>query len=662
MTHLQPGVAGKGPVGAGSETSAGVEAEPRVKEEAIAKNAESLEADCTREGERRARLARLAAGIILYLAALLMQPAVSSGLLLFLLSYLLIGGEVILKALINIRQGRVFDENFLMTVATAGAFAIGEFSEAVAVMLFYQVGEGFQEAAVDRSRRSIRELLKIRPDYANLKQGPAVVTVSPDEVKAGDIIVIKPGERVPLDGIVREGASFVDTSALTGEAAPRGVKPGDEVLAGFVNTSSLISLEVTREYSQSATARILDLVQNAASQKAPVERFITRFSEYYTPAVVGCAAALALVPPLAAGGGYSDWLYRALVFLVVSCPCALVISIPLSFFGGIGGASRNGILVKGGNFLEALSSVDTVVFDKTGTLTKGVFRVASVRAKGGLSREELLETAALAEYYSNHPIARSIVEYYGGAVDKEKIESFEEIAGGGVKVTAGGVTILAGNRRFMEEAGLEIQSGEEERGTAVYIAVDGELWGFVIIADELKEDSRDAVQGLKSLGVKRVCLLSGDRRDAAQQVARELGLDEAYGELLPHEKVERMERLYQTKGKGSLIFVGDGLNDAPVLARADVGVAMGGMAADAAIEAADVVLMTGEPSRLVTAMRIARKTKSIVWQNVFLALGVKGAVLVLSACGFATMWGAVFADTGVALVAVLNALRSLKTA
>ncbi|MCR4442010.1 MAG: heavy metal translocating P-type ATPase [Peptococcaceae bacterium] len=656
MPHIQAGIAGKGPAGSDASSRGSVAGTKEKTEEM-----ESLETAASGREERRTRLARLAAGVFLCLAALLMKPGISVELLLYLLSYLLIGGEVILKALENIRRGRVFDENFLMTTATVGAFAIGEFSEAVAVMLFYQVGESFQEAAVDRSRRSIRELLKIRPDYANLKQGDAVLTVSPNEVRAGEVILVKPGERVPLDGVVLDGSSFVDTSALTGEAVPRGVKPGDEVLAGFVNTTGLISLEVTREYGQSTAARILELVQNAAGQKAPAEKFFTRFSRYYTPAVVGCAAALALVPPLAAGGGYSDWLYRALVFLVVSCPCALVISIPLSFFGGIGGASRNGILVKGGNFLEALSSVDTVVFDKTGTLTKGVFRVASVRPKDGLSREEFLEEAALAEYYSNHPIARSIEEYYGGTVDKERIESFEEVAGGGVKATAGGKTILAGNRRLMENAGIEIRS-EEEDGTTVYLAVDGKLWGSVLIVDELKEDSRDAVQGLKSLGVKRVCLLSGDRRDAAAQVARELGLDEACGELLPHEKVERMERLCQTKGKGSLVFVGDGLNDAPVLARADVGVAMGGLGADAAIEAADVVLMTGEPSRLVTAMRIARKTKKIVWQNIFLALGVKGAVLLLSACGFATMWGAVFADTGVALAAVLNALRSLKTA
>ncbi|MEW6622918.1 MAG: heavy metal translocating P-type ATPase [Bacillota bacterium] len=603
---------------------------------------------------------RLGFGVIIYLAALVFSFSAHIELFLYGISYLIIGGEVLLRALRNITRGQVFDENFLMAIATLGAFAIREYPEAVAVMLFYQIGEYFQDLAVQRSRRSIKALMNIRPEFANLKRGEEVIQVAPEDVVPGDIIMVKPGERVPLDGKVLEGRSMVDTSALTGESVPREVEPGQEVLSGAINTNGVLLVEVTRGYGESTVAKILELVQNAGSRKAPTEKFITKFARYYTPLVVSIAVLLAVVPPLIIPGAlFADWLYRALVFLVISCPCALVVSIPLGFFGGIGGASKNGVLVKGGNFLEALNNVDTIVFDKTGTLTKGVFKVSSVVPSADFSREELLEHAALAEVYSTHPIARSILKALDKAVFKEQIESYEEIAGHGVKVTALGKTILAGNEKLFNEAGIEF-SEPKEPGTVVHVAVDGQYAGYILIADEIKEDSPQAIDALKAMGIKRLVMLTGDIKAVAGQVAKKLKLDEIHAELLPHDKVAKLEQIYASKGRGNLIFVGDGINDAPVLARADIGVAMGGLGSDAAIEAADIVLMTDEPSKLVTAIKIAKRTRSIVWQNIVFALGVKGVILMLGAAGVASLWEAVFADVGVAFIAILNATRVMK--
>lgn len=609
------------------------------------------------EGEGKSDLYLLAIGTLIYFVTILCSFSPELELTLFLISYVLIGGEIVYHAFQNICHGQIFDENFLMMIATLGAFAIKVYPEAVAVMLFYRVGEAVQDLAVDRSRRSIQALLEIRPDYANLQKENEIVRVSPTEVAVGDLIVVKPGERVPLDGRIVEGNSFADTSALTGETVPRRVQVGEEILSGFINTSGLLTVEVTKEYGQSTVAKILDLVQHAGSKKAPTENFITKFARYYTPVVVAIAAILALVPPLIISGAvFAEWLYRALVFLVISCPCALVISIPLGFFGGIGGASRNGILVKGGNYLEALNNVEAVVFDKTGTMTQGVFKVTSLEPSAGFKEEELLQYAAWTEAFSTHPIAQSILEFYGEEVSADKIESYEEIAGRGMKVSVAGKTILAGNRILMVENGICVDV-EEEVGTIVHVAVDGEYVGALVISDEIKKDSRQALEGLKNLGVRKLVMLTGDSKTAAAQVAWELGVEEFYAELLPQEKVEQLEKIYKNKGKGNLIFLGDGINDAPVLARADVGVAMGGLGSDAAIEAADVVIMTDQPSKLVTVMQIARRTKKIVWQNIMLALIVKGVVLILGAAGVATMWEAVFADVGVALLAILNATR-----
>ncbi len=610
--------------------------------------------------EEKSDLCLLGIGTIIYFIAIIFSLSPKLELVLFLSSYLLIGGEVVYHAFRNIRHGQIFDENFLMTIATLGAFAIKVYPEAVAVMLFYRVGEAVQDLAVNRSRRSIQALLEIRPDYANLQKENEIVRVSPTEVAVGDLIIVKPGERVPLDGKIMEGSSLVDTSALTGETVPRRVQAGEEILSGFINTSGLLLVEVTKEYGQSTIAKILDLVQNAGSKKAPTENFITKFARYYTPVVVAIAAILALVPPLIIPGAvFAEWLYRALVFLVISCPCALVISIPLGFFSGIGGASRNGVLVKGGNYLEALNNVEAVVFDKTGTMTKGVFKVTALHPVGGFQEKELLQYAAWAETFSTHPIAQSILELYGEKVSADKIESYEEIAGCGVKVSVDGKTILAGKRTLMAEAGISVEE-QEKTGTVVHVAVDGQYVGAVVISDEIKEDSRQALEGLKNLGVRKLVMLTGDNKTTAAQVAKELGVEEFYAELLPQEKVEQIEKVYENKGKGNLVFVGDGINDAPVLARADVGVAMGGLGSDAAIEAADVVIMNDQPSKLVTAMQIARRTKKIVWQNITLALIVKAVVLILGAGGIATMWEAVFADVGVALLAIFNATRVMR--
>lgn len=612
---------------------------------------------------------RLGSGVLLYFTVLVFQLAPWMEMGLFLCSYGLIGGEVVYKAVRNLFRGRVFDENMLMTIATLGAFAVREYPEAVAVMLFYQVGELFQDFAVDRSRGSIQALLAIRPDYANVRREGQLVCVNPEEVTIGEEIVIKPGERVPLDGKIVEGNSLVDTAPLTGEALPRRLGEGDSILSGCVNTTGLLVVEVLKTYGESTVAKILDLVQNAESRKAPTEHFITKFARYYTPIVVGVALALAILPPLFVSGAvFSTWLYRGLIFLVISCPCALVISIPLSFFGGIGAAARKGILVKGGNYLEALHKVDTVIFDKTGTMTKEAFQVGTVNPVNGYTAEEVLSWAAQAESFSTHPIAQSIVVAANSMVaaltEREpdaKVDSYEEIAGLGVRAVFGDRTILVGNSKLMQNEAVQgFQDGEPGTGTVIHVAVDNCYIGSMVIADQLKEDSVEALRKMRKLGVRQLVMLTGDNKDAAAQVAARLQVDDFQAELLPQDKVAHLERLYVNKGKGSLIFLGDGINDAPVLARADVGIAMGGLGSDAAIEAADVVIMTDEPSKLATAIQIAGQTKQVVWQNIILALTVKGVVLALGAAGFATMWQAVFADVGVALLAVFNAMRVLR--
>lgn len=613
------------------------------------------------EGLDKKELIRLGIGALLFAVGIIFNFPFWAELSIFLISYILVGGEVVLKAAKNIIRGQVFDENFLMSVATIGAFAIREFPEGVAVMLFYQVGELFQDIAVNRSRRSIKALMDIRPDYANLKIGDEEKTVSPEEVKIGDIIIVKPGERVPLDGKVLEGKSMMDTSALTGESVPREVEAGNDVLSGFINKNGLLTVEVTKEFSESTVAKILDLVQNASSKKAPTENFITRFARYYTPVVVFAALALAVIPPLVIPGAtFSDWIYRALVFLVISCPCALVISIPLGFFGGIGGASKNGILVKGSNYLEALNAIDTVVFDKTGTLTKGVFKVTKVIDHAVAPDMTILEAAAYAESYSNHPIAQSILKAYDKEINKNEIDNYEEISGHGIKVRARNHVILAGNAKLMKKEAIEHED-IDAAGTVVHVAIDGIYAGLIIISDEVKDDAANAMKALKNIGIKKLVMLTGDSKTVGTKVGQLLGLDEVHAELLPHQKVEKLEELDKKKSpKGKLVFVGDGINDAPVLARADIGVAMGGLGSDAAIEAADVVLMTDEPTKLVTAVKIAKRTRLIVWQNIIFALGVKGIVLLLGAGGIATMWEAVFADVGVAVIAILNAMRVMK--
>lgn len=588
---------------------------------------------------------------------------------LFLVPYLLVGGEVLLSAIRNIARGQVFDENFLMALATVGAFLVGEYPEAVAVMLFYQVGELFQGYAVNRSRKSITELMNIRPDYANIERDGKLVQVDPEEVQIGQLITVKAGEKIPLDGVVTEGSSMVDTSALTGESVPRKASAGSEVLSGCVNQNGLLVIRVTKEFGESTVSKILDLVENASSKKAKAENFITKFARYYTPAVVIAAAALAFVPPLVVPGAeLADWVERALIFLVISCPCALVISIPLGFFGGIGGASKSGVLVKGSNYLEALASAEIVVFDKTGTLTKGVFRVTDISPADGTTQKaeqlRLLEIAALAESYSDHPISHSLKLAYEEetkeSLDAKRVSQPEEIAGHGVKALLDGKPVLAGNKKLMDQFGISCIP-VESIGTVVYVALDGLYLGSVLISDEIKEDARQTVVGLKQLGVKKTVMLTGDSRRVAEQVAEKIGLDAVFAELLPGDKVAQMEELVAQKSqKGQLLFVGDGINDAPVLAQADVGIAMGGLGSDAAIEAADIVLMDDHPAKLLTAIGIARKTRKIVIQNIVFALGVKALILCLGAFGMANMWEAVFADVGVSVIAILNAMRALK--
>lgn len=609
----------------------------------------------------KSEIIRLCIGAIIFGIATVMKFSNLIELIMYLVSYLLVGGEVILRALKNISRGQVFDENFLMGIATIGAFAIGEYPEGVAVMLFYQIGEMFQDMAVDRSRKSISALMDIRPDFANLKINGDIKKVSPEEVGIGDVIIVKPGEKVPLDGKIIEGNSMVDTAALTGESVPREVGIGDSILGGVINKNGLLTIQVEKEFGDSTIAKILDLVQNASSKKSPTENFITKFARYYTPAVVFAALALAIIPPLVIDGAtFSSWIYRALAFLVVSCPCALVVSIPLGFFGGIGGASKNGILVKGGNYLEALNDVEMVVFDKTGTLTKGVFKVTEIKPENNISKDELIACAAYAENYSNHPIATSILKAYGEEIIKDKIKGYEEISGYGVKVLLEGKEVLAGNYKLMDKENISYNAAETI-GTVVHIAINKKYAGYIIISDEVKSDSKSAIRALKEIGVKKTIMLTGDNKAVGSEIAKELGLDEVYAELLPDQKVDKLELLYNEKSaKGKIIFVGDGINDAPVLARADIGIAMGGVGSDAAIEAADVVIMTDEPSKIASAIKIAKKTRTIVMQNIIFALAIKLIILVLVAFGLGTMWEAVFGDVGVALLAVLNAMRAMK--
>lgn len=614
------------------------------------------------------RIRRVGAGAAVYLLAVLVShvvPGINENieLILFLAAYFVIGGDVVKKAVKNIGQGQIFDENFLMMIATVGAFIVGDYPEAVAVMLFYQVGECFQSYAVNKSRKSIADLMDIRPDYANVMRNGETVTVSPEEVAVGETILVKPGERIPLDGTVLSGCSSLDTMALTGESLPRDVEQGEAVISGCVNLSGVLEVEVSKKFGESTVAKILDLVENAGSKKSEAEHFITKFAKYYTPIVVGCAALLAVIPPLILGGGWADWIYRALSFLVISCPCALVISIPLSFFGGLGGAGKAGILVKGSNYLEALADAEMIVMDKTGTLTKGTFSVSRiVPAKDAESieaKEALLETAAYAESYSNHPISKSLLLAYGKEIDSSRLKDVEETAGHGICARLDGKRIYAGNDKLMKRQGIEAPA-PDEAGTVVHVAGEKEYLGYIVISDEIKPDAKRAVSGLKAAGMKKIVMLTGDRKKAADTVAGELGITEVYSELLPGDKVDRVEELLAERtGRGRLVFVGDGINDAPVLARADIGVAMGGLGSDAAIEAADVVIMTDEPSKLAKAIRISKKTLVIVRQNIVFAIGVKVLVLLLAAAGMATMWAAVFADVGVAVIAILNAMRAM---
>ena len=618
----------------------------------------------------------LIGGILFVLGIFVPKTLFIPKLAVFLVSYLVIGGDVLLSAFKNILNGQVFDENFLMAIATVGAFAIGEYPEGVAVMLFYQLGELLQGIAVNNSRKSIVSLMDIRPDYANIKVGEGIKKVSPEEIKVGEIIVVKPGEKVPLDGKIVKGASTFDTSALTGESLPREAKAGDDVLSGFINKNGLIEIQVAKVFSESTVSKILYLMENAGSKKSKTENFITKFARYYTPAVVITALIVAIFPPLLIQGAtFSDWIYRALIFLVVSCPCALVISIPLGFFGGIGGASRHGILIKGTNYLEVLNDLESVVMDKTGTLTKGIFKVTEVNAENNikinnfennkteLTKPLLLKYAAHIEKFSNHPIAQSIVAEYENSVskvDENVVKDFEEISGFGIKVNINNHQFLAGNSKLMNLGNITFDK-KENLGTAIYLAADGKYIGNILISDEVKEDSARAIKGMKENGVKEIVMLTGDNEAIGKNIAEKLGIDKVFTELLPNEKVEKLEEIYKTKSeKGKVAFVGDGINDAPVLARADLGIAMGGAGSDAAIEAADVVIMNDEPSKIVTAIKIAKKTKEIVWQNITVAFAIKIVVMALGLFGDATMWEAVFADVGVALLAVLNATRVLR--
>lgn len=580
--------------------------------------------------------------------------------IIFILSYIIIGFEILKEAVENIFKGEVFDEDFLVTVATIGAFIIGEFPEAVAVMLFYQIGEFFQDYAVDKSKKSISNLMDIRPDYANVYRDEKIEKVNPNEVKIGETIVIRPGEKIPLDGKVIEGRTTLDTKALTGESLPREIIEGEEVLSGCINISGAIKVQVTKEYGESTVSKILDLVENASSKKSKSENFITKFARYYTPIVILIAVILAIVPPLVIkDANFLTWVYRALSFLVVSCPCALVISIPLSFFGGIGGASKMGILIKGSNYLEALSDTEIVVFDKTGTLTQGVFEVQKIEPTG-ISKQELLEVVAYSEHYSNHPISDSIKKAYGKDIDETKIVKTEELSGLGIETVIENRVVLVGNEKLMNEKHIKFTKCSDV-GTVLYVAIDGKYCGYILIADKVKDDAEKTIKELNKNNIKQTIMLTGDRKEVAENVAEKLGIDEVYSELLPDGKVEKVEELLKQKSsKGKLAFVGDGINDSPVLALADIGIAMGGLGADSAIEAADIVIMTDEPSKIINAIKLSKKTMRIVKENIIFAIFVKIMVLILVGFGVSTMWEAVFADVGVSIIAILNALRALR--
>lgn len=631
--------------------------------EYIAESSVSTQETKSEDYNNKIRIIRLIAGALIFISGIISNEFINVSLpvyLIFLvLAYIILGGDVVIKAIKNITKGRIFDENFLMSLSTIGAFVIGEYPEAVAVMLFYQIGEYFQDLAVNRSRKSIAKLMNIRPDFATVLRNGEQTIVSPKTVSIGEIIVVKPGEKIPLDGIILEGDSMLDTKALTGESVPRTVHKGDEALSGCVNQNGVLTIQVTKAFGESTVSKIIELVENASSRKAPTENFITTFARYYTPVVVIFALILAVAPPLLFNAEWIEWIHRAFVFLVISCPCALVISIPLTFFGGIGAASKHGVLVKGSNYLESLNNVSTVVFDKTGTLTKGVFKVTEILPDNGFTVDRILEYGAKAEIYSNHPIAKSIIAAYEKDVDETNITDYKEISGYGISVTADNKKILVGNSKLMTAEQIHYKPCDKE-GTKVYIAVDGKYAGCILIADEIKEDSKRAIAELKRIGIEKTVMLTGDDEMIGKAVSQELGLDEYYAQLLPDQKVEKVELLESQKPlKSKLAFVGDGINDAPVLARADVGIAMGGVGSDAAIEAADVVLMTDEPSKLVEAIEVAKATKRIVVQNIVLALTVKVMFMVLGAFGIAGMWEAVFGDVGVALIAVMNAMRTL---
>lgn len=609
------------------------------------------------------RLYNIIAAAVVFLIGMILPEFIylsnNAILIIFLIAYIIIGRDILVRAAKNIRNGQIFDENFLMSIATIGAFLVGEYPEGVAVMLFYQVGELFQSYAVDKSRNSITELMDIYPEYANVKRGDTIEEVDPDEVEIDDIIVIKPGEKVPLDCVIINGNTTLDTKALTGESIPREAAVGDVLISGCININGVVEARVTKEFGESTVTKILDLVENASSKKAEAENFITKFAKYYTPVVVICAVALAFIPPLFVGD-FGTWVYRALSFLVISCPCALVISIPLSFFGGLGGASKCGVLIKGSNYLEALAKTEIVVFDKTGTLTKGTFNVKEIRNNKNYNDKELIRLAAYAESYSNHPISAALKAAYGEEIDNKLITDTEEIAGHGIKAVVDGKCIYAGNAKLMKSINVEFED-INAAGTVVHMAIDGSYEGCIIISDTIKTDSKWAVDELKHLSVKQLVMLTGDSKQAGEAVAGELGLDKVYTELLPADKVEKVEELFGQKSEaGKLVFVGDGINDAPVLARADIGIAMGGLGSDAAIEAADIVILTDEPSKIAKVMNISKKTLGIVKQNIVFAIGVKVLVLVLAAFGMATMWAAVFADVGVSAIAIINAMRALK--
>ncbi len=621
---------------------------------------DSKEDDGEEEANRK-KIILYALGAAFFILAIIIPSGSTFETALFVLTYVIFGWEVLLKSVKNILKGQVFDENFLMSIASIGAFFLGEHPEAAAVMMFYQIGELFQDYAVDKSRKSIKSLVNIRPDFANLKTDKGFERISPASVRIGDTIIVRPGERVPLDGIVTDGHSALDTSALTGESLPKDVAEGDEILSGSINQSGVLEIQVTKDFSNSTVSRILALVEEAAHKKAVTERFITRFAAWYAPIVVGLAFALAILPPLFTGSDAKEWIYRALTFLVVSCPCALVISIPLGFFGGIGAASRRGILVKGGNYLEALAKLKTVVFDKTGTLTKGTFQVKEIIPANSFSKKEILEYAALSESYSTHPIARSIIKAYDAEPDQSRVSEYREILGEGVSAKIDGKQVLCGNKRLLESNGVALPEFDTMDGLQVLVAVNGVFAGRIALNDVIKPDSAQTIKDLKQIGIKNTVMLTGDQKYPSELVARDLGIDKVYAQLLPQDKVSALEELMaENTGNGKLAFVGDGINDAAVITRADVGIAMGGMGADAAIEAADIVIMNDEPGKLCEAIHIARKTRAVVMQNILLAGIVKLLVLALTAGGLSTMWEAVFADVGVALLAILNAMRLIK--